>query len=252
MRQGKTKTACLLVSLAILILAGCSSSASSKSVYSFQMGKDSGENPSYFRMALTLYNQYVDFPGTEYSYPEESSTSSESVSSEAASSTSETSYSEDPKDSSIDALSYTNSFEFVLISKFDSASSSEESSSGEELSTSSESVSSEATSSEITSSDEGSSSDEEIIENTPMDFDFKGTYAIGEGDHLYFSIDQYADTKYGKTLFAPSIFAYVLNVVLYDDRVEVTIPVSFGDALYALFYQDETAFHTVTIALNKE
>lgn len=69
----------LLAMSVLLVLSSCGGSSSASTTYSFQMGKMTGSNPSYFRIALTLYNSIVEFPKSSSSQTSTSSSSSSSI-----------------------------------------------------------------------------------------------------------------------------------------------------------------------------
>src|SRR5574344_2160263 len=75
----------LLAMSVLLVLSSCGGSSSDSTTYAFQMGKMTGSNPSYFRIALTLYTSIVEFPSSSSSSSSPVSTSSSSSSSSSSS-----------------------------------------------------------------------------------------------------------------------------------------------------------------------
>lgn len=246
----------LLTISVLMALASCGSSNNGATTYAFQMGKMTGSNPSYFRIALTLYQEVVDFPTSSSSFSDESTSSSStssvttSVTSSESSSPSDTSSStsEDTSSdssslnsyaSSILALDYTRSFTFEYRSQFTKSSSSDTSSS--EATTSS----SEDTSSPVSTSTSGGAITDFLTDG--ISHLFHGLYAEDGDSNLYFQI-----TIADNVTIPGYLLALFLKAKLYSDHVDVTIPVSITDGIKAILREDVTKYHTVTVGLNKE
>ena len=220
------------------------------------MGKMTGSNPSYFRIALTLYSSIVEFPSSSSSSSSSSpvstssSSSSSSSSSEESSSSSfsssevtssETTSTVNSYASSILALDYSRSFKFEYRSEFAKASSS---------STTSSSVDDTSSTSDTSSSEESSESSTTGISDILSDgvsHLFHGVYAEDGSSNLFFQITLADDVS-----IPGYLLVLFLKAKLYSDHVDVTIPVSISDGIKAILNEDVTKYHTVTVGLNKE